>query len=116
MSVPEHGVEHPCLEEPQAGDAAEAAVGQRPAVLQANVGGRNLTSLAGNSARWIERHDLALAWRSQIHDSETLVWRRPDTLQDQPGRALMKECTGDHLGLARPIRPTEDLAIPGKMT
>ena len=48
---PEHGVEHPRLEEPQAGDAAEAAVGQRPPVLQANVSGGNVTSLHGRPRR-----------------------------------------------------------------
>ena len=28
----------------------------------------------------------------------------------------MKKCATDHLGLARPIRPSQDAAIPGEMT
>src|SRR5260370_34641781 len=68
------------------------------------------------SARWIERIDLALARRSQIHDAKTLVCRRTDGPYDQPGRARVKKCTTDHLGRARPIRPRQYPAIPGEVT
>ena len=50
-----------------------------------------------HSAGWVQRMNLALARRSQIHDAQMLVCRRADRPYDQPGRAFVKEGAADHL-------------------
>jgi hypothetical protein len=56
------------VEEPQAGDAAEAAVGQRPPILQANVSGRNVASLHGRP-----RTRPGMTIKSALHGLQDLV-------------------------------------------